>query len=125
MLILRRLLGVVVIVASVAIVFAIKPSGSVSSDVSSALAAGEANETDAESAPQQQVVNGWTTRDLLAISIKAEDKRAEQQTVLLALIAGSTGLLLILGSIARQPAGPTAFGGGPSAFPHEPVSMDR
>jgi hypothetical protein len=57
------------------------------SAVSSVLAAGEANEELADSAPQQTVVNGWVARDLLAV-------QSQQLTDIIsgqAVLAGNQG----------------------------------
>lgn len=64
----------------------------------------EANAESAESAPQQQVVNGWTARNLLDLTLRAQANSAESDAraqtrlgslVLLALLAicwgGATG----------------------------------
>ncbi|CAB4964712.1 MAG: hypothetical protein F2842_11810 [Actinobacteria bacterium] len=42
-------------------------ASSYASDIQTALSNGEANNSNAEGAPQQTVVNGWTARDLLAV----------------------------------------------------------
>lgn len=48
-------------------------------DVQVALAEGELNEEFADSAPQQQVVNGWIARDLLEIQAAQLDDLAQSQ----------------------------------------------
>lgn len=49
--------------------------------ISAALAGGELNESSADSAPQQQVVNGWVARDLLAaIGRQNEEAAAARDT---------------------------------------------
>lgn len=65
---------------------------SVDRAVGGALRMGELNNSRAEGAPQQQVVNGWTTNDLLEIQISQQQKALEllsrQRTLLTVLIIG-------------------------------------
>ena len=72
-------------------------------DVTMALGAYELNEDRADGAPQQQVVNGWVAKDLLAILAQQQSDaaRAEQQAadrlaaeVALGVIALAVGLAL-------------------------------
>ena len=73
--ILRIILVVVAIaVAGVGIAVALTSSYTDHSDaIDSAVATGELNEESAESAPQQQVVNGWLAADLLEIQAEQLD----------------------------------------------------
>lgn len=95
---------------------------SVGSEVQSALSDASANELSADSAPQQQVVNGWATKDLLAAigrelgnlhqdlvdvaRIRAEQIAQADLTqvddrvpVLLAILVGAVAWWGVLGSI--------------------------
>ena len=49
------------------------------SEIDATLAINELNEDAAESAPQQQVTNGWVARDLLALQARQLNDIAEQQ----------------------------------------------
>ncbi len=80
MVIARRIGAVLLIAAAVAIWFLMEPAipdtprasaqervGDRESEIERALSDAELNENIADSAPQQQVVNGWVARDLLEI----------------------------------------------------------
>ena len=75
--------------------------------VGEALVKAEINESSAESAPQQQVVNGWVARDLLVIQTRQLDElaRTQRQTNLLlgavALLSGIGALTVVVGSSAK------------------------
>lgn len=95
--------------------------------ISAALSSAEANEALADSAPQQQVVNGWVARDLLSIiarqndsALAAQAEIANQQArtnqllrglllVLVALVAG----VAVIGAtvIDRRRSDPSGSGG--------------
>lgn len=68
--------------------------------ISAALSDYEANNALAESAPQQQVVNGWVTRDLLSIIARQNVNALEAQTELATLQSRTnqllSGLLIVL-----------------------------
>lgn len=71
-------------------------------DVRAALADAETNEALADSAPQQQVVNGWVARDLLEIQSQQLDSMAKQLEVLSGPQARDdrVPLLLLIGVVA-------------------------
>lgn len=91
-----------------------------------ALVDAELNETNAEGAPQQAVVNGWVARDLAAIQIQQNNDLLEQQTktnqiLFVGLVVGSLFLATLGGgrrvaeevapvppSISRSPASPAS-----------------
>lgn len=52
-----------------------------SSEISGALSDAELNELSADSAPQQQVVNGWVARDLLAIIAEQQNEALTRDEV--------------------------------------------
>ena len=69
------------------------------SDAKSALADAEINNSSAEGAPQQQVVNGWAARDLSAIQVgQTNDVLALQASTnrLVALVAISLGVVIAI-----------------------------
>jgi hypothetical protein len=78
-----RIVGLIIIgIASVAVTFFLAPTAasvpqvndsanrwqSKTLEIAAAIADGKANEANATTAPQQQVVNGWIARDLLEIN---------------------------------------------------------
>ena len=78
--------------------------------VDEALTSAQLNEDRAESAPQQQVVNGWAARDLRSIQARQLDDivaAQRMQTVILVLV-GLTGVLLVASLTPRRE---TAAGG--------------
>lgn len=77
---LRRRLGPALLsIAAVAIWFLLAPSenssnnADFSSDIALALANYETNNSNTQGAPQQQVVNGWVTKDLLAVLARQQN----------------------------------------------------
>lgn len=90
------------------------------SEVRTALFDGELNERSAESAPQQQVVNGWTTLDLMEIQTKQLDELAkgtEETQRLLGVIALLLGLVCVaIATVVDRDTRPTAY----AAASHEP-----
>lgn len=88
-----RRIGLVVLAAiAVAVFFGMAPedvAGVYERQIDSALSIAELNEAAAESAVQQQVVNGWVTRDLLEIIARqgADEVILDQRPVALLVIA--------------------------------------
>ena len=69
----RRIGAIVLVLAALVVWFAMAPDdGDRAADVESALSEYELNEALTEGAPQQQVVNGWVARDLLAVIARQE-----------------------------------------------------
>jgi hypothetical protein len=141
-----RQVGLAVLaVAAIAIFFALEPAEAEpppiipafapeASDyvdlVEGALADFESNDTRADTAPKQQVVNGWVTRDLLAIialqgaqSITAQDVMARQNELLYAAATTSEqrddrpAALLVIGVLAIVLWGITSVTPKPEALP--------
>jgi hypothetical protein len=86
-----RIIGAVGIVGAAIVVFAtqrpaddeaLAEADTHAGDVRAALADADANEALADSAPKQQVVNGWVARDLLEIQSQQLDAIAAQLEVL-------------------------------------------
>jgi len=76
--------------------------------VLAALDDAEANESRADSAPQQQVVNGWVARDLLAVLGLAADDTVLTNTVIAEntqiIAISNTEMLLALAALSDQQA---------------------
>lgn len=89
-----------VVVAGIGIAVALTSSYTDQSDaIETARAIGELNEDSAESAPQQQVVNGWLAADLLEIqTLQLNDIGKGQSTTNLML--GLIGAVAALGFLA-------------------------
>jgi hypothetical protein len=103
MLLARRIGAVVLAVAAVVIWFVMAPddsSGS-SSDVSRALAEYELNEARTEGAPQQQVVNGWVAKDLLAIIAEQQDQAVSDERLPALVVLLVFGLALHIATTPR------------------------
>jgi hypothetical protein len=90
-----RVVGLVLIAIAAVVVFvvlepalprkidrqAVDASGSsLATQINSAIADDTLNQDSADSAPQQQVVNGWTARDLLAVGIKGQAAQDAEST---------------------------------------------
>lgn len=79
MLLFRRVGALILAIAAVAVWFLLEPeetsadTPNFSSAISSAVESYEANNALADSAPQQEVVNGWVAKDLLEVIAKAEN----------------------------------------------------
>ncbi|GAB3204529.1 hypothetical protein GCM10027262_06040 [Nocardia tengchongensis] len=65
--------------------------------LTSTLASAELNNDSAKGAPQQQVVNGWTNRDLTALQIKQTNELIKQTHILIVI---SASLLTAAGAVA-------------------------
>lgn len=78
----RRIGAGVLVVAAVGAWFGLAPSSDHIPDrgnlISQAVADDVSNNLLTEGAPQQQVVNGWTARDLLIVIAKQQDDQAQQ-----------------------------------------------
>jgi hypothetical protein len=80
-------------------------------EISAAITAYEANEARADSAPQQQVVNGWAARDLLEIQAGqlADIHAAQQWQMLVTALAGlaaALGATAVASAISSRPETP-------------------
>lgn len=99
----RRIVGTAAIVLAIVFWFGPLISGETSTSdyedaLDSALAEDVLNNTRTEGAPQQQVVNGWTARDLLAIEVQQNNDllAAEyRQNALLFLLIAAVGWLIV------------------------------
>jgi hypothetical protein len=114
MLLVRRIGAVVLAVAAIVIWVIMAPddsSGS-SSDVRRALAEYELNEARTEGAPQQQVVNGWVAKDLLAIIAEQQDQAVSDERLPALAVLIVFGLALHIATTPR-----TAEPGGPLSVP--------
>ena len=110
----RRIGAIVLAVAAIGVWFGMAPntgsnssSGAYQAAIASALAADATNASSAQSAPQQQVVNGWTARDLLAVIAKEGATTAsvadQRPAALLVLAVLGIALLLITGGPSKDP----------------------
>lgn len=89
----RPLVAGAVFVVLIVFVMATGPE-SQTDTIDSAIRIGEFNELAADSAPQQQVVNGWVARDLLEIqATQLDDANAARRTTNL-LLAGLVAVLV-------------------------------
>lgn len=132
----RRLGAALLSIAAVAVWFLLAPSQNssgtrdFSSDIATALANYETNNATTQGAPQQQVVNGWITKDLLTVLARQQnvalspdgaprDNRIPAELLLVVL-----GLALIIrttGETASRPsASPTAGDPTPPTEPGNP-----
>lgn len=118
MLLVRRLGALILAIAAVAVWFLLEPeqasadTPNYSSAISAAIADYESNNALADSAPQQEVVNGWVAKDLLEVIAKAEnaslspesaprDDRIPAELLLVVL-----GVALLVFTTPRGHAGP-------------------
>lgn len=103
----RLLLLPALLAAAAAIALALNTAASDrTDDVTSALFEADVNEGMADSAPQQQVVNGWVAKDLLEIQARQLDDLAgaqRTQTIVIALV-GLTAVLAIGATVSSRPA---------------------
>lgn len=108
------------VVAAVAVWFALAPAPldakDHTSNVEAILAMSEANNDSAKGAAQQEVVNGWATRDLLALLVNQADELAAEArdqrpaAFLGLLVLGAALALVTTGTIAASPAAPETTG---------------
>lgn len=119
----RRMGAVLLIVAALGIWFGMAPtSNAYKGDVKSALRLATLNEATADSAPQQQVVNGWAARDLLAIIAREQADSDERQAALTGLLIVAVGLALVTAR-PRATASPDAVGPLVPSQPTSPASQ--
>lgn len=106
-----RVIGFVVIaLAAIAVVFAMEPESSgaeTRAAVAGALVDAELNESGADSAPQQQVVNGWVARDLLTAIANAQADDLDREPdprlpVLAALVVLAVCWLGVIRPVSRR-----------------------
>src|SRR5699024_9909884 len=84
----RRLGALILAAAAVAVFVGMAPETPTSTDaIAEALHDAEVNEASAISAPQQDVVNGWATRDLLAIIAGQADRPTDQRPAAMVMLA--------------------------------------
>lgn len=123
----RRVGAVILAVAAIVVFFALAPSGGVSAgDVAGVMAVDAVNQTSADSAPKQTVVNGWTARDLLELIAKQGVAAHDPRPAALLLI-GVLALCLFLATTSAATRRPRAqvvdtarsagAGGDPSDLP--------
>ena len=128
----RRIAALVLIVAAFAVWVGMAPdSGKYDAQVTKALSNASSNEDTADSAPQQQVVNGWVARDLLAIIARQQSDADHREAALLALLIVAVGVGVLAAEAGRSrvvapsvppPAGP---GGHPAwGTPSTPESAE-
>jgi hypothetical protein len=127
LMLLRRIGGLVVALAAVVVWLTMgssdASSGDYKAEIRNAMSGDRVNQASADSAPKQQVVNGWTARDLIAISTRIQagntrdDDRMGAELMLLILALG-WGLLT-----TPRPVGNNSRGeaGQPPSIPSEPV----
>lgn len=103
MVLVRNIGGVILGVVALVVFFAMAPEGSFEDDVSrdsvvdSVMSEDSLNSATTDSAPQQQVVNGWTSRDLLEIIAREQVAPPEQDERPAALLLlGALGVALHL-----------------------------
>jgi len=120
----RKVGATLLIAAALGIWFGMSPdTGEYDRQISAALSEAQLNELTAESAPQQQVVNGWVTRDLLEIIARQQAGSDARQAALTTLLIVTIGIALITYRRER-PAPPIVAGSavpplqpGPSVTP--------
>ncbi len=92
----RRITAVVLALAAVGIWFALAPTSTdVKGAVTDALATDRLSQSQATSAPQQQVVNGWVARDLLAITAR-ESAAPHDERVPAEMMLGVLGIAALI-----------------------------
>jgi hypothetical protein len=119
MTLLQRIGALILALAAVAVFFVMAPTDNGTAErVSEVLAEATLNENGADSAPQQQVVNGWAARDLLAIIARQQgDDRVPALACLLVL-----GVALAIFTSPRRTSAPD---GVQSDVAHRPSQQDR
>jgi hypothetical protein len=119
-LVFRRVAAILLGLSAVVVWFALKPADH-SSDIESALTLDKVNAASAESAPQQQVVNGWTSRDLLTVIAKASDGSGRDERVPTEIALGVIGLA-VFGFTSPVHPQPPEGSGTPAGSPIDPES---
>jgi len=125
--VMRALAGLVMVGFGAAAFLALSPTApdtkTYELSVRAALADADASNDTAEGAPQQQVVNGWVARDLLAVLSSQSNDQLQQQarTNQLLLVMVLTGAVLLVtgaGGRAATASTPTEQGHEvPTALP--------
>ena len=90
MLMVRRILGVLLVAAALAIWFGMAPQSheaKYKSDIETALISDQLNNQNTEGAAQQQVVNGWTAKDLLTVLARQGAQPADERPAALLFLA--------------------------------------
>ncbi|WP_148574810.1 hypothetical protein [Nocardioides caldifontis] len=125
MLLLARRVGALVLaVGAIAVWFGLEPEESstgtadYSSEIADAMDRYEMNNAMADSAPQQEVVNGWVTKDLLEVIATAENASLSPETAPRDDRVAAELLLVVLGlaliALTAQ-GGPTTRGADAAA----------
>lgn len=111
MLLIRRIGAVVLVVAAIVVIFAFKPPNPDHADRRGAISVkADLNNTSAEGAPQQAVVNGWEHSDYLALLSQQIDQagtakaRDDRPLLLLGLCVAGIALIAF-----TTPTGPVRF----------------
>ena len=98
----RRVGAIVLALAAIVVWFAMAPESSDrSSDIASALADHELNEARTQGAPQQQVVNGWVTKDLLTVIAEQQNDSVTDERVPALAVLVVLGLALHIATSTR------------------------
>jgi hypothetical protein len=105
--------------AAVVVWFAMAPdeSSDRSPDIASALAEYELNNARTQGAPQQQVVNGWVTKDLLAVIAEQQNESVTDERLPALAVLVVLGLALHMATSTRPPDA-----GGAASVPAEPAA---
>lgn len=116
MLIFRRLGATLLVLCAVAVWFLLKPaekaeaSADFGPSIAAAMADYKANNASTDSAPQQQVVNGWVAKDLLEVIVRQQNaalspaSASSDERVPAFLLLAVMGLGLIAGTSERSRA---------------------
>jgi hypothetical protein len=117
----RRVGAIVLALAAVAVWFAMAPDepSDRSTDIAGVLADYELNEARTQGAPQQQVVNGWVTKDLLAIIAEQQNGSVSDERLPALAVLVVLGLALHIATSTR-PADPDALASGPVVLAADP-----
>lgn len=103
MLLARRIGAALLVVAAVMVWFSLEPDDSAPQsadfgpEIAAALKAYDVNNAGADSAPQQEVVNGWAAKDLLTVIARAENAGLSPQPAPMDERIPAELLLLVLG----------------------------
>jgi hypothetical protein len=113
----RAVVFVVAVAGALVAVFATRPDADARRLVAEALVDAELNNDRAEGAPQQQVVNGWAARDLLAIQAAQIDETNTALWGLSWLLAIAVALVGWQTFASRRPSDAVATDAARSAEP--------
>lgn len=96
--------GAALALAASALLMSVTPAATRAADVQSVLTSAGINDASATGAPQQQVVNGWAVRDLIALQIDRSDVLiAEQQRTNRLMVVTILALALSAVSLGTRP----------------------